>query len=109
MDAPNLDASESSIEIEGTAQPSDTLPPTIHSMAHPSEEVEHAYWAEYEEDTTVPDEDELKEINGGDSDYSAYDRMLEPPWKKDVRRSPGLTRYDRQVLGSQFLSGIRRS
>lgn len=40
----------------------------------PSEELEHAYWAEYEEDTTIPDEDEMKEIDGGDSDYSASDR-----------------------------------
>lgn len=46
----------------------------------PSEELEHAYWAEYEEDTTVPDEDEMKEIVSGDSDYSASDRTC-PPYK----------------------------
>lgn len=48
----------------------------------PSEELEHAYWAEYEEDTTVPDEDEMKEIDGGDSDYSASDRRCQP-YKQD--------------------------
>lgn len=40
-------------------------------------EVEHAYWAEFEEDTTTPDEEELKEIEGAEADYSARDRMCQ--------------------------------
>lgn len=40
----------------------------------PGESIEHAYWTEFEEDTTTPDEEELKEIDGADADYSARDR-----------------------------------
>jgi len=47
--------------------------PTPSLTVEPAEEVEHAYWAEIEEDTTTPDEEELKEINGADADYSACD------------------------------------
>ncbi|PYH81536.1 hypothetical protein BO82DRAFT_81360 [Aspergillus uvarum CBS 121591] len=37
-------------------------------------ELEHAYWAEIEEDSTVPDETEMKEIeSAADGDYSAYE------------------------------------
>ncbi|RHZ58884.1 hypothetical protein CDV55_100178 [Aspergillus turcosus] len=37
-------------------------------------ELEHAYWAEIEEDTSVPDEAEMKEIEStADGDYSAYE------------------------------------
>jgi hypothetical protein len=55
---------------------SPTSPPT---PTQAPEEIEHAYWAEYEEDTTTPDEEEMKEIDGGDSDYSAGDRMFQSP------------------------------
>jgi hypothetical protein len=49
-------------------------PPTVES----GEEIEHAYWAEFEEDTTTPDEEELREIDGADADYSACDREFCP-------------------------------
>lgn len=48
--------------------------PTPSHTVEPGEEIEHAYWAEYEEDTSTPGEDELKEIDGADADYSACDR-----------------------------------
>ncbi|KAJ5919525.1 hypothetical protein N7454_009360 [Penicillium verhagenii] len=38
-----------------------------------TEETEHAYWAELQEDRSTPDEDELKEIEGAEADYSACD------------------------------------
>ncbi|CAP96329.1 putative ubiquitin carboxyl-terminal hydrolase [Penicillium chrysogenum] len=56
----------------------------------PSEELEHAYWAEYEEDTTVPDEDEMKEIVSGDSDYSASDHKY---WETNFFRDLGDPEY----------------
>lgn len=47
----------------------------------PPPEVEHAYWAEMEEDTSVPDEAEMKEIeSAADGDYSAYEY---PYWEKN--------------------------
>lgn len=62
---------QSQPDSEPETRPS--TPPTRES-----DEVEHAYWAEYEEDTTTPDEEELKEIEGSEADYSACDRMLHP-------------------------------
>ncbi|KAJ5957977.1 Zinc finger RING-type [Penicillium vulpinum] len=56
----------------------------------PSEELEHAYWADYEEDTTVPDEEEMKEIDGGDSDYSASDHKY---WETNFFRDLGDPEY----------------
>ena len=50
--------------------------PTPPSTIEPAEEIEHAYWAEFEEDTTTPDEEELKEIDAADADYSARDRRF---------------------------------
>ncbi|KAB8211637.1 hypothetical protein BDV34DRAFT_87112 [Aspergillus parasiticus] len=47
----------------------------------PPPEAEHAYWAEMEEDTSVPDEAEMKEIeSAADGDYSAYEY---PYWEKN--------------------------
>lgn len=54
-------------------------PPAVES----TEEVEPAYWADFEEDTTVPDDEELKEIDGVDADYSARDRRF--PAKTPMR------------------------
>lgn len=79
-----MNTPDSSSGIESGTQLSEPSPP--HSLSHPtpispstdSTDLEHAYWAEYEEDTTTPDEDEMKEIDGGDSDYSACDRRFEP-------------------------------
>jgi len=91
---PNVEGSQSPVETESTVnnvnipdvsptetestQTSESSPPLTQSTSmSPSEEIQHAYWAEYEEDTTTPDEDEMKEIDGGDSDYSASDRMFQ--------------------------------
>ncbi|GFG21228.1 probable ubiquitin carboxyl-terminal hydrolase 5 [Aspergillus udagawae] len=47
----------------------------------PQPELEHAYWAEIEEDTSVPDEAEMKEIEStADGDYSAYEYEY---WEKN--------------------------
>lgn len=41
-------------------------------------ELEHAYWAEYEEDTSEPNESEMKEIEAEpDKDCSAHDCKLD--------------------------------
>lgn len=79
MDTPNSSASgqTESIVTTESSQLAETSPPNPPSTSVTSEELEHAYWAEYEEDTTTPDEDETKEIDGGDSDYSASDRMFQ--------------------------------
>lgn len=43
----------------------------------PSPALEHAYWAEIEEDLSVPDEAEMKEIESrADKDYSAHERRF---------------------------------
>lgn len=55
--------------------------PTPPRMVEPGQAIEHAYWAEHEEDTTTPGEDELKEIEGADADYSACDRECHPNTK----------------------------
>lgn len=60
-----------SVEASEPGSPrSSTTPTTVE----PGENIEHAYWAEFEEDTTTPSEEELKEIDGADADYSACDR-----------------------------------
>ncbi|KLJ09216.1 ubiquitin thiolesterase [Blastomyces silverae] len=46
--------------------------PQSDSPDSPSSEEEHAYWADIEQDTSSPDEEEIKEIESGD-DYSALD------------------------------------
>ncbi|KAJ5451743.1 Zinc finger RING-type [Penicillium cf. griseofulvum] len=74
---PNLTVSGTEVE--------DTPAPIL-----PSEELEHAYWAEYEEDTTIPDEDEMKEIDSGDSDYSASDHKY---WENNFFRDLGDPEY----------------
>ncbi|KAJ5272318.1 hypothetical protein N7478_007443 [Penicillium angulare] len=55
-------------QADSESEVQSSTPPTTDS-----EELEHAYWAEYEEDTTAPDEEELKEIEGSEADYSARD------------------------------------
>ena len=51
-----------------------TLP--VRSVVDPAEEVQHAYWAEFDEDNTTPDDEELKEIEGSDADRSACERRF---------------------------------
>ncbi|KAB8264630.1 hypothetical protein BDV32DRAFT_117318 [Aspergillus pseudonomiae] len=102
LDAPISDAPESSTDQLNNAMESPLLmpeqnissqdtsadehEPTIRSDISapprpPPPEVEHAYWAEMEEDTSVPDEAEMKEIeSAADGDYSAYEYSY---WEKN--------------------------
>lgn len=95
LDTPISDAPESSTDQMNNTTESPLLVPErnalsqgISAEAHeppirsdtsapprpPPPEVEHAYWAEMEEDTSVPDEAEMKEIeSAADGDYSAYE------------------------------------
>lgn len=70
-ESPNVPSNANPLASSESTSPTSQPAPT-----QPSEEIEHAYWAEYEEDITTPDEEEMKEIDGGDSDYSAEDRMF---------------------------------
>lgn len=66
-------------------EPSDPIP----APQPPQPELEHAYWAEIEEDTSVPDEAEMKEIEStADGDYSAYEcrSFVEFLWFEDEAR-----------------------
>ncbi|KAJ5642014.1 Zinc fingerRING-type [Penicillium lividum] len=60
------------------------------------EETEHAYWADLHEDTSTPDEEEMKEIDAAEADYSACDhtywesnffRDLDDPEYKPVEKA----------------------
>lgn len=65
-------------EMPSESQPRAPTPPPIEPVGSLAEEVDHAYWAEFEEDSSTPDADEMKEINGSDQDYSACDRRFHP-------------------------------
>ncbi|KAJ5318175.1 hypothetical protein N7508_002683 [Penicillium antarcticum] len=84
-ESPNLPS-----EANPLASSESTSPTSQPAPTQPSEEIEHAYWAEYEEDTTTPDEEEMKEINGGDSDYSAGDHGY---WENNFFRELGDPEY----------------
>lgn len=95
LDAPTNDALESSTDQSNNTVESPLLvpennissqdtsveehePPVRSDISAPPRppppEAEHAYWAEMEEDTSVPDEAEMKEIeSAADGDYSAYE------------------------------------
>ncbi|RAK95429.1 putative MATH and UCH domain protein [Aspergillus ibericus CBS 121593] len=46
----------------------------VSAIRPPQPELEHAYWADIEEDLSVPDDAEMKEIeSAADGDYSAYE------------------------------------
>lgn len=66
------------VRDEGPLSPASSEQPQSLSLRAPTVEpvegIEHAYWAEYEEDTSTPSEEELKEMEGADADYSACDR-----------------------------------
>jgi hypothetical protein len=68
-------------EMPSESQPRAPTPPPIEPVGSPAEEVEHAYWAEFGEDSSTPDADEMKEINGSDQDYSACDRRFHPKFE----------------------------
>ncbi|RAK73787.1 putative MATH and UCH domain protein [Aspergillus fijiensis CBS 313.89] len=58
---------------QGETQTIEDADPALAGQSAPPE-LEHAYWAEIEEDSTVPDETEMKEIeSAADGDYSAYE------------------------------------
>ncbi|KAE8354590.1 hypothetical protein BDV28DRAFT_78153 [Aspergillus coremiiformis] len=100
MDVPVSDSPESSTDPSNNrsdplpqeqsipsqdASPDEHEPPVRSETAPPPRppppEVEHAYWAEMEEDTSVPDEAEMKEIeSAADGDYSAYEYAY---WEKN--------------------------
>lgn len=63
----------------GPAPNSHPRAPTPPPTAQPGQEIEHAYWADIEEDRTTPSQEELKEINGAEADYSACDCRSSPP------------------------------
>lgn len=67
-------------DMSSESQPRAPTPPPTEPIA-PAEEVEHAYWAEFEEDTSSPDAEEMKEINSSDQDYSACDRRFHPKYR----------------------------
>jgi hypothetical protein len=107
---PNLVPSSTSDSVP----PQPDLEPSPRAPTPPStretEETEHAYWAELQEDTSTPDEEELKEIDGAEADYSACDRRCQFR-TLGRRRSPEegsglLTLVGRHILGKQFLSGL---
>ncbi|KAJ5165704.1 Zinc finger RING-type [Penicillium coprophilum] len=92
---PNVTVSETEDTVRTNTETDSTQSPqssrsTQPAPILPSEELEHAYWAEYEEDTTVPDEEEMKEIDGGDSDYSASDHKY---WETNFFRDLGDPEY----------------
>ena len=56
-------------------------------------EVETAYWADIEEDTSLPDEAEMKEIeSAADGDYSAYECEYRTTIRRFARITQVLTR-----------------
>ncbi|EPS35013.1 hypothetical protein PDE_09978 [Penicillium oxalicum 114-2] len=69
---------------------SETTPETPRDPRQPAstsiesvEDTEHAYWAEIEEDRSGPDEEEMKEINASEQDYSACDHAY---WESNFFR-----------------------
>ncbi|EAW14944.1 putative MATH and UCH domain protein [Aspergillus clavatus NRRL 1] len=75
---PPTDNQPADLPSEPSSQNDDQQPPVTVSDPTPPQpphpELEHAYWAEIEEDTSVPDEEEMKEIEStADGDYSAYE------------------------------------
>ena len=69
------------VEIQDEAPRVDIPPPVqadpVPVIQAPQPELEHAYWADIEEDLSVPDEAEMKEIeSAADGDYSAYECKL---------------------------------
>lgn len=79
-DAPVAEATGEN--TEGNAQPTETESPEAPESTEQTESVpappeeEPATWAGVEEDTSSPDEEELKTIESSDGDYSALECML---------------------------------
>ncbi|EED24582.1 MATH and UCH domain protein, putative [Talaromyces stipitatus ATCC 10500] len=72
-EAPAAEAAEEPNPTEETTQPSETEPAEQPESAPAPPEEEPATWAGVEEDTSSPDEEELKKIESSDGDYSALE------------------------------------
>ncbi|OJJ72149.1 hypothetical protein ASPBRDRAFT_30491 [Aspergillus brasiliensis CBS 101740] len=76
LDPPSSESTPVDIQDEA---PGEDIPPPVQAdpvpvVQPPQPELEHAYWADIEEDLSVPDEAEMKEIeSAADGDYSAYE------------------------------------
>ncbi|KAL2810119.1 hypothetical protein BJX63DRAFT_325570 [Aspergillus granulosus] len=79
-EAPQTDETIETSELpESQETTAETDSPSAET-AEPEPELEHAYWADEEEDTSVPDEAEMKEIESqAEGDYSALEYKY---WEK---------------------------
>jgi hypothetical protein len=71
--ASSEDPSQQTTPDSSTGQNNSTDPSSQDENQQDKPEEEPAYWADIEEDTSVPDEAELKEIESADGDYSALE------------------------------------
>ncbi|KAL4929790.1 putative MATH and UCH domain protein [Aspergillus undulatus] len=74
---PQIEAAQEETGARQDNEAQETLPDSDSPAVDDTEE--HAYWVEEEEDTSVPDEAELKEIAEGDRNQSALDHEY---WEK---------------------------
>ncbi|EFR01100.1 MATH and UCH domain-containing protein [Nannizzia gypsea CBS 118893] len=65
--------SSPSTASDGSTDSSESTERTGEDYDEEDENDEPAYWAEYKEDTSVAEGDELKEIESGDADHSAHE------------------------------------
>lgn len=65
--------SSPSTTSDGSTDSSESTERTGEDYDEDDENDEPAYWAEYKEDTSVAEGDELKEIESGDADHSAHE------------------------------------
>ncbi|KAH8697816.1 putative MATH and UCH domain protein [Talaromyces proteolyticus] len=73
-DAPTAaEEAEESTSAQNQDAPSDPAPEATEQPPPPPPEEDPATWADIEEDTSAPDEEELKEIEAGRGDYSALE------------------------------------
>lgn len=73
------DTSQQTTPGGSTDQNNSTNPSSQDEDHQDKPEEEPAYWADIEEDTSAPDEAELKEIESADGDYSALECKTEFP------------------------------
>ncbi|KAJ5908712.1 Zinc finger RING-type [Penicillium taxi] len=97
---------ETSRTLESTPIEQATVQSQAPGPASMSEEVEDAYWASYQEDTSSPNEEELKAFQHTESDYSARDHTY---WENNFFRDledPEYTPKDKVRLTWKF-KGVR--
>ena len=73
-DSPDSSTDSNAVTGPSTAGVEETHDEELQEEDEQDDE-EHPYWAEIEEDTSAPDEEELKEIEAGQGDLSAYECM----------------------------------